>query len=84
LLSFQVAHALACVVLNLAPSQRKTTQAEQAAEKWHLWASGVKTPDESNALTSWLKPRPTNLPAFPQPVTPAWKARGNKTKLIAS
>ena len=35
--------------------------------KWHLGASGVKTPDESNALTSWLKPRPTNLPTF-QPV----------------
>jgi hypothetical protein len=39
-------------------------QAEQAAEKWHWRASGVKTPDESNALTSWLKPRPTNLPTF--------------------
>jgi hypothetical protein len=39
-------------------------QASQAAEKWHLLASGVKTPDESNALTSWLKPRPTNLPTF--------------------
>jgi ferric-dicitrate binding protein FerR (iron transport regulator) len=39
-------------------------QAEQAAEKWHLRASGVKTPDESNALTSWLKPRPTNLRTF--------------------
>jgi hypothetical protein len=39
-------------------------QASQAAEKWHLRASGVKTPDESNALTSWLKPRPTNLPTF--------------------
>jgi hypothetical protein len=25
---------------------------------------GVKTPDESNALTSWLKPGPTNLPSF--------------------
>ena len=32
--------------------------------KRHLGASGVKTPDESNALTSWLKPRPTNLPTF--------------------
>jgi hypothetical protein len=39
-------------------------QASQAAEKWHLRASGVKTPDESNVLTSWLKPRPTNLPTF--------------------
>jgi hypothetical protein len=41
----------------------KCKQAE-AAEKWRLRASGVKTPDESNALTSWLKPRPTNLPTF--------------------
>jgi hypothetical protein len=38
--------------------------AEQAAEKWHLRSSGVKTPDESNAFMSWLKPRPTNLDRF--------------------
>jgi hypothetical protein len=42
----------------------RSTGFRQAAEKWHLGASGVKTPDESNALTSWLKPRPTNLPTY--------------------
>jgi hypothetical protein len=60
-----VEQASACLVLNFATTAKfKYKQAELAAEKWHLRASGVKTPDESNALTSWLKPRPTNLPTF--------------------
>jgi hypothetical protein len=42
-------------------------QASQAAERWHLRASGVKTPDEFNALTSWLKLRPANLPTLNLP-----------------
>jgi hypothetical protein len=60
-----VEQASACLVLNVANAAKfKCKHAEQAAEKWHLRASGVKTPDESNALTSWLKPRPTNPPTF--------------------
>jgi len=60
-----VEQASACLFLNFANAGKfKRKRAEQAAEKWHLPASGVKTPDESNALTSWLKPRPTNLAAF--------------------
>jgi len=29
-----------------------------------LAGSGVKTPDETDALMSWLKPRPTDLAVF--------------------
>ena len=46
------------------PTAFRCDHALEAAEKWHLRASGVKTPEGSNAITSWLKPRPTNLPTF--------------------